>query len=124
MTLLSLSVPRFVALLGRAEEGDGCKRGENAVGAVVHDGPPPDEGEVGVRVSCLMTMTERFGGTWVEGSVWALSTDCLVFSPEALTLVGRVVTSWPIGRGSLMSRTTQQCRAAVTPAPGTDGGGR
>lgn len=46
-------------------------------------------------------------------------TDCPVFLPEASNLVGRVATRWPIGRGSLMPPTTQQCRAAVTPAPGT-----
>ena len=50
----------------------------------------------------------------------SISTDYLVLLPEASSLVGRVVTSWPIGRGSLMSRMTRQCRAAVTPVPGTD----
>lgn len=39
------------------------------------------------------------------------------------SLVGRVATSWPIGRGSLMSRGQPgSADAAVTPVPGTDPG--
>lgn len=62
----------------------------------------PVSAECVIKATCHLAQDS----VWLSGGQTGLtqhvsvSTDCLVLLPEASSLVGRVATSWPIGRDS------------------------